>query len=73
MLANEHHLDALVQCWRLSIAQGKPLSAAELCRDCPELIDQLSRGLRARALRKPSDELAGDRFRAPAVVQHFGK
>ena len=38
-----------------------------------EVTDQLSRGLRARALRKARDELARGSFRTLTIVQHFGK
>lgn len=46
--------DLLLQ-WEQSRAEGRPLSPEELCRDCPELIEEVRRqiGLLERAIQEP--------------------
>ena len=45
----DERLDALLLRWEELVEQGRPASPEELCRDCPELLDELSRRVRALA------------------------
>src|SRR5262245_34681565 len=45
----DDRLDALLLRWEELVEQGQPASPEELCRDCPELLDELSRLVRALA------------------------
>src|SRR5262245_64983473 len=45
----DDRLDALLLRWEELVEQGRPASPEELCRDCPELLDELGRRVRALA------------------------
>src|SRR5262245_12323691 len=56
----DNRLHALFQRWQQARQDGTPLSADELCHDCPELLSQLRRLIEAqqaldRALAETSD------------------
>ncbi|HEY8504336.1 MAG TPA: serine/threonine-protein kinase, partial [Gemmataceae bacterium] len=42
------HLDELLRRWEDARRQGRPAAPEELCRDCPELLEPLRRGIAAR-------------------------
>ena len=46
---SEDRLNSLLTVWQEQQCQGRDLSAAELCRDCPELAEPL--GQRIQVLR----------------------
>ena len=59
-MTDQPDIDDLLLDWEDSVAQGHELSPEELCRDRPELLDELKRRIQAlRAMRwmeKPSDD-----------------
>ncbi len=46
-MTNDEQLDVLLDQWEVAREQGEEASAASLCRDCPELENQLSRRIAA--------------------------
>jgi len=66
----EDRLDSLVTAWQEHQSQGRDVSAAELCRDCPDLAEELSRriavllqmNLFLQSSRAPSRPGAADAF-----------
>jgi serine/threonine-protein kinase len=44
---SDDRLEHLLSVWQAQQQQGRDVTAAELCRDCPELVPQLSERLRA--------------------------
>src|SRR5262249_58811650 len=49
-------LDELLLLWEERLAQGRPATPEELCRDCPELLDELHRRVRALQALNPALE-----------------
>lgn len=47
---SEDHLNSLLAVWQEQHSQGQEVPAAELCRDCPELVEELNR--RIQVLRR---------------------
>jgi tetratricopeptide (TPR) repeat protein len=43
MPLSEDHLNRLLSAWRKALAEGQDLSIQELCRDCPDLIEEVKR------------------------------
>jgi WD40 repeat protein len=50
---SEERLNSLLSAWQEQQLQGRDVPAGELCRDCPELTEELSR--RIRALRRKNN------------------
>jgi serine/threonine protein kinase len=46
-MAEDHRLEELLDLWEENRAQGRDIPAEKLCRDCPELLPQIRRKLRA--------------------------
>jgi serine/threonine protein kinase len=46
-MSTDHRLSELLLQWEELLEQGRPASAQELCRDCPELADELRRRIQA--------------------------
>ena len=44
---NEDRLDSLLSVWQEQQAMGRDIQPAELCRDCPELVDELNQRIQA--------------------------
>jgi hypothetical protein len=44
---NEHRLNNLLSLWQVHQLQGRDVQATELCRDCPELAEELNRRIQA--------------------------
>jgi serine/threonine-protein kinase len=65
-MSDQTRIDALVLRYEELRAQGKPISSAELCRDCPELLDELRRQLRVL---DAMDALLGPEGAADTVVR----
>jgi WD40 repeat protein len=40
---SEERLQSLLSAWQEELSRGRELGAAELCRDCPDLVDELAR------------------------------
>ena len=55
MAADDRLVDLLLQ-WEELREQGRPVSAEELCRDCPELLDEVRRRLRFLDAVRPEGE-----------------
>jgi serine/threonine-protein kinase len=59
----EDRLNSLLLAWEEQQFQGRDLQAAELCRDCPELTEELNRRIgvlrRVNALMQPADPAPG--------------
>ena len=53
--------------WEELGEQGQAVTAEELCRDCPELLDELRRRVRALQALNPALDAAGG---APTVESH---
>jgi tetratricopeptide (TPR) repeat protein/tRNA A-37 threonylcarbamoyl transferase component Bud32 len=63
-------LDSLLLDWQDQLAQGRDVSPGELCRDCPELAEEL--GKRIHALRHMNDLVQTDDGDL-ATKKHFAK
>ena len=46
-MTHDPRLGDLLLDWEEAMQQGRPVSAEELCRDCPELLDDLRRQIQA--------------------------
>src|SRR5215831_23628 len=55
MVVDDRLMDLLLQ-WEELREQGRPVSAEELCRDCPELLDEVRRRLRFLDAVRPEGE-----------------
>src|SRR4051794_31525351 len=42
-MSDDPRLELLFQRWREAVENGRPCSLSELCRDCPELVPELTR------------------------------
>jgi hypothetical protein len=79
MAADDRLTDLLLQ-WEELREQGRPVSAEELCRDCPELLDEVRRRLRFLDAVRPDCEpapgtttdLGGPRQAEPALRPRGG-
>ncbi len=49
-MLTEERLEDLLLRWEELQQQGRPVTAEELCRDCPELLGELRRRIRCAAL-----------------------
>ena len=58
-MADQTRLDELLDQWEEAREEGQELTAEELCRDCPELLDEVKRQI--EALRKIDGELNTNR------------
>ncbi len=60
VMSNEEALDDLLSLWQSAQAEGRDVSARELCRDCPELAEELDRRIavvrRMNELIQPCEE-----------------
>ena len=58
-MSDPSKLDALIDRWEQLSEQGEDVSAEELCRDCPELLEPLKRRIHARRATAWMDETTG--------------
>ena len=63
-MADQTRLDELLDQWEEAREEGQELTAEELCRDCPELVDEVKRQI--EALRKIDGELNTNRGESSA-------
>src|SRR6516165_7482520 len=69
-MMNNERLDCLLLAWQDHQADGHDVSAEELCRDCPELAEELGR--RIQALRQMNAMVQMDAADLPTKY-HLGK
>src|SRR5262249_36129414 len=65
----EDRLNSLLSAWQEQQLQGHDVSAAELCRDCPELAEELGRRI---AVLRQMNELVQPRSAAPVPNPEAG-
>jgi len=69
-MIDQDRLTELLLCWQECRQQGQPVSAEELCVDCPELTDQLKRHVDALTSREGHRDRADDSDSRPITTVH---